>query len=376
MTVRIDSPTAQPLASSQGGPAAQSESDVGLWHGTSVQVAVESADLLTDAAEEISFSHSEHVEARKLEEREIEEPPPLELPPVDSILAYLEAAGQEDPQERLKQFVDELKRKATQDHNSDPQEEARRRFGEVTEQYLALAFAAQALAGSDSFELLNDKIRTALEELDDDFGPHVRADLNTIGPAGEFGQGDTDRTAAFQSSYRDAVLGGQDLVAMLKGALGRFGENDYRGAVQHLIKALGDDLTSIRGSSAEPARLNAVLQDLYSMEVLATMLEGCQKLTARMAAQHGVTVSSAGELLQDLVSASGERWSNSSRFASIADKYGATIPPSSRVAFLGGVKALVRDLPLKTFADADARSNVLDAAQGALDTAITLEEES
>ncbi len=81
----------------------------------------------------------------------------------------------------------------------------------------------------------------------------------------------------------------------------------------------------MRGSSVQPARLNAVLQDLYSMEVLATMLEGCQKLVAKMATQHGVTAPTAGNLMQDLAGASAERWSNSSRFAAIADKYGATL---------------------------------------------------
>ncbi len=226
MTFRIDNSNTQPPASGQGGPAAQSEPDVGVWHGANVRVDDDSDDVLTDAAEEISFSHSEQVESRKLEERELEEPEPLELPAIDSILAYLEATGQEDPQERLKQFVDELKRKAGQDRDSDPGEEARHGFGDVTEQYLALSFAAQELAGSESYSALSDKIRTALQELDDEFGPRVRADLNTIGPAGEFGQGDAGKVAAFQSSYRDAVLGGQDLTAMLKGALERFGEKD------------------------------------------------------------------------------------------------------------------------------------------------------
>ncbi|MEJ1965628.1 MAG: TyeA family type III secretion system gatekeeper subunit [Gammaproteobacteria bacterium] len=63
------------------------------------------------------------------------------------------------------------------------------------------------------------------------------------------------------------------------------------------------------------------------------------------------------------------------RFDAIADKFGAAEPPA-RIAFLATVRSLVRDLPLKIFADTDARTNVLDAAQGALDSAIALEEES
>jgi type III secretion protein W len=161
---------------------------------------------------------------------------------------------------------------------------------------------------------------------------------------------------------------------MLKGALERFGADDYRGAVQHLIRALGDDLASMRGTSVQPARLNAVLQDLYLMEVLATVLDSCQTLTRKLSASAGVKPPRAEELLQDIVSASGERWSNASRFTAIADKY-AEAEPTARVSFLTMMKALVKNLPVKVFADADARSNVLDAAQGALDSAIEQEEQ-
>lgn len=374
--MRIDTANSQSLASRQDGAQAQSDADVGLWHGVQVQVAVQPDDLLTDAAEEISFAHAEHVESHKLEEREIEEPPELALPPVESIIAYLEAASRDDPQEKLKQFVDALKRNAQrEDENAGPREEASRQFGNVTEQFLALSFAAGELAREGGHEALLAEVRGALAELHDDFGAHIRADLNTVQAAADFGRGDPARLAQLQSAYRDAVLGGQDLAAMLKGALERFGDTDYRGAVQHLIRALGDDLAAIGGSSAQPERLNAVLRDLYSMEVLATLLDGCQRLGEKMQAEHALRAPRAGELLQDLIAASGERWVSAGRFGAIADKHGAT-EPTPRVAFLGAVKTMVRDVPLKVFADTDSRSNILDAAQGALDEAIGLEEQA
>ncbi|MEJ1965629.1 MAG: HrpJ domain-containing protein [Gammaproteobacteria bacterium] len=269
MDFRVDNSNAQPLASGrdsgQQGTAAHAGSGGGVWRGADVKVVDDAVDLLTDAAEEISFSHSEQVESRKLEERDIEEPAEPELHSVEAILAYLEAAGHDHPDERLRRFVDELKRKAHEGREGDPREEARRSFGGVTEQFLALSFAARELAESPEHAALHEQVRTALQALQEESGARICADLNTIGVAGQFGQGDATRTAAFQSTYRDAVLGGQDLTSMLKGALDRFGESDYRAAVQHLIRALGDDLGAMRGSSAEPARLNAVLQDLYSM---------------------------------------------------------------------------------------------------------------
>ncbi len=108
-----------------------------------------------------------------------------------------------------------------------------------------------------------------------------------------------------------------------RACLERFGDGDYKTAVQHLIRALGDDLSTMHGTSVQPARLNAVLKDLYQMEVLATMLEGCQRLADQMKNKHSLPAPRAGDLLQDVVAASGERWSNSGRFGAIADKHGA-----------------------------------------------------
>jgi type III secretion protein W len=376
MTMHIDNATAQALSSNPAGTTPQDEPETGMWHGAPVSVAVQPNDILTDAAEEITFAIAEHAETHKLEERDLEEELPLELPPIESILAYLESAGRDAPEERLKQFVDTLKRNAQQGRAPiSPREESRRQFGTVTEQFLALSFAADQLTREGGYDAVLDEVRTALEDQHDDFGRHIRADLNTVNTAAGFGRGDPARIDAFQTSYRDAVLGHSDLAGMLKGALERFGDSDYRSTVQHLIRALGDDLAATRGSSVEPARLHAVLQDLYLMEVLATMLDGCQALAQKMSSEHALPAPAAGNLLQDAVAVSGERWNNAGRFGAIADKYAAHAP-APRIAFLSGMKTMVRNMPIKVFADPDARSNVLEAAQGALDAAVALEEES
>ena len=375
MALRIDNPATQQLAPRQDSLAGDQSSDTGVWRGANVEVAATPEDLLTDAAEEITFEHSENVESHKLEEREIEEEPPLQLPNLDEILTYLDSSGNPDPLEKLKEFVQALKRNAQHGSGTSPREESQRRFGNETEQFVALAYAVQSLEQEGGHSALLDQIRESLQELHEDSGSRIRADLNTIHAAAEFGGGDARRTAAIQATYRDAVLNGQDLSAMLKGALERFGTDDYRGAVRSLIRALGDDLAATRGTSAQPSRLNAVLQDLYQMEVLATMLDGCQALSTNMSKEHRLPPVAPGSLLQDLVSASGERWSNGTRFNAIADKYSVRAP-TARVGFLTQVRHLVRDMPIKVFVDTDARSNVLDAAQGALDDAIALEEES
>ncbi len=161
--MRIENSSQQSLSSrpDDTGTARHQESAPGMLQGAAVRVASDPSDPNGDSKEEISFEHSERVESHKLEEREIEDEPPLELPPINAILEYLETAAKEnDPEERLKAFVAGLKRNAQQRQGegesakNGPREESRRQFGTVTEQFLALSFAAQELAREGGHETL------------------------------------------------------------------------------------------------------------------------------------------------------------------------------------------------------------------------------
>lgn len=354
----------------------QARSETGTWRGESVQVASSQCDVLTDAAEEITFAHSERTESHKLEERKFEARSSLLLPRIETIQKYFESLSKGDQQQKLKEFVANLKQKFARGGQQEisPREESRQAFGNTTEQFLALSFAAEELSREGGDARLLDLIREDLENVFDDFGGHIRADLNSIGVAAEFGHGDAEQVASFQAAYRDAVLDAGTLSGTLKTVLDRFGSKDFNTAVDHLIRALGDDLACMENASVEPTRLNAVLQDLYLLEVLETVLDACQELSARLATDHHVPPPNAADLLQDLVSVCAERWLAAGRFASIADKHGAS-ELAPRIAFLTALKVMVRDMPVKVFPDADARFNVQGAVQDALDEAIGQEDE-
>lgn len=82
----------------------------------------------------------------------------------------------------------------------------------------------------------------------------------------------------------------------------------------------------------------------------------------------------AFELMKELVTITGEKWVGASRFAGIADRFGAR-DTQARILFLTGIKGLMRDMPVEVFQDPDARQSILNAAQEALDLAIEMEEE-
>ena len=82
----------------------------------------------------------------------------------------------------------------------------------------------------------------------------------------------------------------------------------------------------------------------------------------------------AFELMKELENITGEKWVSPTRFSVLADRWELR-DLQARIVFLTGVRALLRDLPVKVFPDADVRQAILNAAQEALDQAIELEEE-
>jgi len=79
-------------------------------------------------------------------------------------------------------------------------------------------------------------------------------------------------------------------------------------------------------------------------------------------------------LTREVIRLSGERWATSTRFTSLASQLGVTAN-ADQIAFYTGLKAMIRDLPPKIFADPETRDALVRALQGALDEAIDREEE-
>lgn len=81
------------------------------------------------------------------------------------------------------------------------------------------------------------------------------------------------------------------------------------------------------------------------------------------------------ELTREIVGLTAERWVSADRLTNLAERMGAR-DAAVQVAFLGAVRGMLMDLPVKIFPDTDAREALLKAAQAALDRAIEREEET
>ena len=367
--IRIDG---NPLGAQSGQSrdlASHERSQTGTWRGERATVK-DAASSLADAAEEISLHNSEKVESKRFGERKCEGEKTTQIQAIEDIRAYLDACQAYDDPQKLAHLA-----KRMLEHGSDPRGLARRESQDPSQQFMLLQYALhEGEQGGADFDAL-EHLRDALADLEMEAGPQIRAGLNTIAVAAEFavdGQG----VSSFQSTYQDVVLGENSLSQTLQLLLQRLGgpEGDDLGrGMQSMIKALGHDLSAARPST-DSNRLQALVQDLYQLEVAATVLDGCRELGDRLAEKYAVARFGAAQLMTDLVAITGEKWVASSRFANLADRQGVHgIEP--QIVFHKAVKDLLREMPPRVFSDGDVRQSVLDAAQQALDEAIEREED-
>ena len=395
---RIDAfnPSASSLntALHQGGAQEGGRTAVGQHGGQQIQLD-ETDSVLTDAAEEISLHHSEKAESKHSSQRKKEASHQQEVMSAEAILAYMDAAdAHEDPEQLVHLAKRMLSRQnapsgqtalrgsqrdsgtqQTQRRSRGRQEDAAEEVSKVyrnpTQRILALQYILQMGEREQAPEEVLEDLREALDELEQEHGASARADINTIATAAQDGAS-ASQVLAFQDTYRDVVLGENSLAHTLQLALQRFGDGDFATGLNRLIQALGQDLAAAR-PSADPTRLQNLVQDLYHLSVANTVLDGCRQLHARLSSEHGPLPQTPVQLMQSLVGASAEKWIASSRFTHLSNDFGAReVQP--QIQFLTGVKALMRDMPPKVFVDADQRQTVLQAVQDALDAAIDRED--
>ena len=107
-------------------------------------------------------------------------------------------------------------------------------------------------------------------------------------------------------------------------------------------------------------------------EVLVERDDGTT-FTVRIERLHGSNPGKPGDMMQELVTASGERWVSASRFAAYAERLGSG-NLAMVVQLLTGWRALIAQMPPKVFADLDARTAVITAVQEAMHAAVAKEE--
>lgn len=319
---------------------------------------------LAESAEEVSLHMAHKIEDKLHAERKVRGETPVAEITIDSILAHIAQTHEEDAQAKLEQFAARIL-----SGELDPREALNHFSENVVRQYLALQYALHKGRRNRAPEDLLAELVDVLSELEQKHGAAIRAGLNTIDAATAYAHDAID-VAKFQSAYQDVVLGEATLSKTLTMALSRFGGRRIAEGLKNLILALGMDL-SAASPSVSPERIHALIKDMYLLEVAVTILDGCRDLADRLTTAARDSFDNE-RLMQEVVGISGDKWISEARFVSLADSHGIAAL-TDRIAFLAGVRTVLKDLPTQIYLDHEARAAVLDAAQNALDDAIDQE---
>ncbi len=350
-------------------PSGAAQAQTGMLRGEQVRVADDPQSILADAAEELSQAHQDKGEAKRLEDREVATDTGDAILKIEEINLYLEAMHRSDDRAKLDATADRILQRKQDDLS--PRQEARGQFADVSDQYAALQYALEKGKSSGTPAQVLAAIRDGLAELEEDHGERIRAGFNAV--AGLHGYA-TDATSAeaFRDTYRDVVLGKEGLAATLDEVLQRHGLAEFPRVVPSLVRALGEDLQSLR-PTRDAERLQATLRDLNNLEIALTVHDNARELSERLQREFTATGFDPLAMMKEVVGLTGERWVSGSRITGIAEGFGLR-DPQPQIGFLTGAKAIVRDLPVRVFSDPDARLSLVNAVQDALDAAIDREE--
>ena len=363
------------VISNGGSPGVLQET--GTFRGERVQP-VPTDGMALDSVEEVSMHFSERVEEDEIkEERPEADRDPVALTATE-VVDYLDRAHLGPDAERMVMLA-----KLMQEPGSNPGGLAQSSFPDATRQHLVLQFALgqaqrklELAAGQVPLEAearqVVEALREAIGDLDEDAGPTIRANLNTIEVATTAGP-DAKAVAAFQATYVDVVLGKATLAQTLQQALTRFGAAGFEKGLKNLMAAIGLDLAATMPSTGR-VRLQTLSQDLYQLQVVNTVLGGALALSNRLQRQLGAKGFAPDALVRDLVTMTGERWVSPDRFTGLARQYVDAFL-AAQATFLVGVRGLLGGLPVAVFSDKEARERALESAQVALDEVAEREED-
>lgn len=353
-----------------GAAAAMQRQATGLLGHEPVQLVPSALSVLENAREEVSIGVATLGGTRSFKDLQVGAGRGVRRMTLEQIQAYLDnTRAHPDPSE----LAELIKRMQT---SRQPRETAQRQTRAPAHQYallqLALDDAQKRGLPADALQRLED----AIESLDFERGREVQAGLNTSQVAADFAP-DAAGFENFQQAYTDIVLGentfAQTLQVVLKRVAGARGQDFHRG-LQALLHALGAELSAAH-TSTDPRRLQALVQDVYQLEVAGTVLANCNKLSGDIERQYGITSVDPLELMKKLVGFTAERWVMPTRLTEMAEAFHVAGLPE-RLAFHAGTRAILGDMPVWAFHNGDlkAREGVRDCMQKVYDDTVAAEE--
>lgn len=345
------------------------EQATGSWAGEQVEMQPDALSLLMDAKEELTFAHSERVESKSIEERNVEEAHGDVVERVQRIQEMLDKLPDLDPR-AIEAFSAEMR--AARASGQRILEALQERFSDPSHQYAALQAAGEDARQAGDTEMAA-RLNEAAQRLEAQAGPAIRAGLNVSRTAMEAADGDRNAAAELRDSYREAVFGRPGPAGVYKGILDRFGTEGFAGRIGFLTRAAGDELAAA-GPSVPPTRLRELLADLSALRMLDTAHERASVLSRRVGQVAGVEIATV-EVMRRLLPFTEDAVGGAAKLLAVPEQCGV---PAARldaqILFIRETRDLLALMPAGIFRDMDARFSVLAGAQEAMDRLIEREE--
>src|SRR5262249_27463620 len=150
-------------------------------------------------------------------------------------------------------------------------------FGDVSEQYSAIAFAEEALKNEGGNQQLLEKITAAKESLMNEAGPAIRAGINIAGDVLSFAKQGLEQVDRLRELYGYAILGRATVADMYKAVMKRYGKTRFGSALEFLLRAAGNDLNAGGlGSSMESAHLEAAVNNVNFLQHMGNLYQSLE----------------------------------------------------------------------------------------------------
>ena len=249
---------------------AQAQRQEGNFRGQTV-METDATTALADAAEEMTFAASEKVE-KKLSERKAGSKEVLKLNAAQLAEKYVNMTGDKQAPNKLLKFFEELKQKGEKATEQDVRDLLKREFSDVSEQYVALAFAEEKLVSEGGNEKLRATVSAVKESLLKEAGPAIRAGLNIANDVLSFSKQGLEQVDKLRELYRFAVLGRPNVSDMYQAIMGRYGESRFPQALDFLIQAAGSDLDSHgMGPSMDTVHLETAVNNINYVQQMGNL---------------------------------------------------------------------------------------------------------
>ncbi|WP_018692210.1 type III secretion system gatekeeper subunit SctW [Algicola sagamiensis] len=345
----------------------------GVLNNQTVTQHVNTRSLIESASEELTMKMSETAE-KEFGKRELKSGH-AKNKMVEQVEFYLKQVAGREKQQKLAQFVKELQ----QQKNSNARQIldwVKNFSNDPSDQFAALEALEKTLKNKGD-EVTAQTIRKAKENLLAAEESAVKAGINVVdvGAAFEKAENPLGTAESLRSFYRDSVLDYGGFVDTYKRIYSEYGKEKFESAVDFLLKGLSADMSS-NGPSMSKEKLQAVVTDLTTVRLLKGMHERCDRVIGRIqSAELNLPQKDGLELMNATVSLLGQQWLSEDRVRDYARPFCGT-NKTAEVLFTQELKEMFRELPEhKVFNDLDARMQIIQTIQDALDVAIYEEED-